>query len=218
MTFSYNFNSHWFKSPGYLMCDVPECVKKELLETIENVNSGKIQVNDNRKYLAGHLEKETDLPITENIKYLVESMCIEYDNIFLNGKPPMKDVIIEKNFDKKIYYQLETLWINYAKKHDFNPLHNHSGTYSFVIWVNIPYDLEKELSMYDANGINTSLFSFSYTDAEGKIKSEKIHVDKSYEWKMVLFSAQLNHCVYPFYTSDEYRISIAGNVYTRFGN
>lgn len=218
MTFTYNFNSHWFKSPGYLMCDVPECVKDELLETIKKIDSGEIEVEDNRKILAGHLEKETTLPITKNIKYLVESMCVEYDNIFLNGKPPLTHIINEKNFNKKIFYRLETLWINYAKKYDFNPLHTHSGTYSFVMWVKIPYDLKEELSMYDPNGSKTSLFCFKYLNSYGKITTQQIYVDKTYEWKMVLFPAELNHCVYPFYTSDEYRISIAGNVYSRFEN
>lgn len=216
MVFDYKFTSHWFKSPGYLMCDVPECVKEELLQTIDDINSGKIEVTDQRKILAGHLEKETSLPITENIKYLVESMSVEYDNIFLDGKSEIRSIMCNEQNNRKFNYTLESLWINYAKKYDFNPIHTHSGSYSFVIWVNIPYKLDQELSLYDPNDNNTSLFSFQYITTLGDIASKKIYIDKNYEWKMAFFPAKLNHCVYPFYTSDEYRISIAGNVFAKF--
>jgi len=29
---------------------------------------------------------------------------------------------------------------------------------------------------------------------------------------MLIFPARMTHCVYPFYTSQDYRISISGNV------
>jgi hypothetical protein len=39
-----------------------------------------------------------------------------------------------------------------------------------------------------------------------------MYVDKEWEGKIALFPAKLNHLVYPFYTSDEPRISISGNI------
>ena len=36
---------------------------------------------------------------------------------------------------------------------------------------------------------------------------------KSDEKKIIMFPAGLNHVVYPFYTSDDYRITISGNVH-----
>jgi hypothetical protein len=39
-----------------------------------------------------------------------------------------------------------------------------------------------------------------------------VPVDKTFEGKMLFFPATLSHSVNPFYTSDDYRISIAGNI------
>jgi hypothetical protein len=37
-------------------------------------------------------------------------------------------------------------------------------------------------------------------------------VDKTWENVIVLFPAGLTHSVSPFYSSDDYRISVAGNI------
>ena len=56
------------------------------------------------------------------------------------------------------------------------------------------------------------MFAFFYSEPGGKIFQEAIPVDKKWEGKICLFPASLDHCVYPFYTSDEYRVSISGNL------
>jgi len=216
--FEYDFNSYWFTTPGYLSCTVPDCVKEEIQSLIKEIEDGSLDVEDYRTKLAGHLEKETSLPIQPKLKYLVESMSHEYDKIFLNGKTAIHPFYTEEEYKKGWKYELKSLWINYAKKHDFNPIHNHSGLYSFVIWVQIPYDLDEELSLYPANGNQTSLFSFRYTDSLGEIATQNLHVDKTWEWKMVLFPSKLNHGVNPFYTNEGTRISISGNIFSTLTN
>ena len=37
-------------------------------------------------------------------------------------------------------------------------------------------------------------------------------VDKTWEGMMLMFPSKLHHSVYPFYTSDEKRISVSGNI------
>lgn len=64
----------------------------------------------------------------------------------------------------------------------------------------------------DSNTPSNSLFEFVCTDFMGKISQNKISVDKSYEGCIIMFPSSLFHTVYPFYTSDDYRISIAGNL------
>ena len=39
-----------------------------------------------------------------------------------------------------------------------------------------------------------------------------LFIDKTWEGTIVMFPSWLNHSVYPFYTSDDYRISISGNI------
>jgi hypothetical protein len=99
-------------------------------------------------------------------------------------------------------------WFNIQEKHEFIPNHTHNGIASFVIWVNIPYDLKQELLV----GEHASTFSFTYSSIIGGIKNKIIPIDKSYEGKIIMFPASLQHCVYPFYTSNDCRISISGNI------
>ena len=94
-------------------------------------------------------------------------------------------------------------------------MHVHDGLYSFLIWHKVPYTMKDEkerlASMMD-NDFRAGMFAFFFSDPSGKITQEALPVDKSWEGKVALFPANLNHCVYPFYTSDEYRISISGNL------
>ena len=39
-----------------------------------------------------------------------------------------------------------------------------------------------------------------------------LDVDKTFEGKMLLFNAKQMHTVFPFYTSDAYRITVSGNI------
>jgi hypothetical protein len=219
MSFLYEFNSHNFDSPGFLTCSVPDCVRGELEKTIKKVQKDAKEYKDLRPDLVGHLEQSYEIPSTPNIKYLVETLSGEYDKVFNYGN--VSDEIGSQHWFKpdvqvKYVYELKTLWVNFAKKHDFNPLHNHASAFSFVIWVSIPYDLDKELSRYTANNPGASLFKFTYTNSLGKICDHFLYIDKTWEWKMAFFPASLKHSVHPFYTSDDYRISIAGNVYCTF--
>ena len=99
-------------------------------------------------------------------------------------------------------------------------MHSHAGVLSFVLWCTIPYDIEKERTLPHVKNSRASAgsggprFEFLYPDqyVRGGIGIHKLFVDKTYEGKMIIFNAQQNHQVTPFYTSNEYRISVAGNV------
>ena len=217
--FDFDFQSEVFNSPGYLRCSLPEQVKKEVQNAIEKIHRDEIEIYDRRSDLAGHLQKETSFPITKKLNYLLVSLCGEYDNIFYGNIDTNhlfhNDFI--KEYIKNGYnfeYVLRDVWINYAKKHDFNPLHKHSGVYSFVLWVKIPYEFQDEKRVYPlARGDGCSgkfLFCYPQANISGCISNDIVD---SFEWDLILFPSHLAHAVYPFYTSDEERISISGNLY-----
>ena len=99
-------------------------------------------------------------------------------------------------------------WFNIQEKYEFIPSHSHDGIASYVIWVNIPYDIKEELSV----GEHASTFAFTYSTITGGAGNKTLPVDKSYEGKIIMFPSALPHIVYPFYTSDDCRISISGNI------
>ena len=112
-------------------------------------------------------------------------------------------------------YYMSTWWVNYQKQNEFNPIHNHQGVYSFVIWMKIPYDSKKQNLKDIARGSNNPQignFQFVYADILGRSESHEYRLSPEYEGTMLFFPAELDHMVYPFYDCDEDRISISGNI------
>ena len=112
--------------------------------------------------------------------------------------------------------KLSTLWVNFQKKYEFNPIHKHKGLYSFVIWIDIPFSYDEESLVgpgFKSPGNKSGSFEFIYTNSLGMIAGHQIPADHSFNGKMILFPSRLNHTVYPFYSSDDYRISVSGNLY-----
>jgi len=107
------------------------------------------------------------------------------------------------------------LWVNFQRKHEFNPVHVHEGLFSFVFWHKIPYKMSDEIARYPnmrPDQVKAGHFVFLQTNEMGRIQSIDLAVDNSWEGKVALFPADLNHAVYPFFTSDDVRITISGNV------
>ena len=218
--FDFDFQSEVFNSPGYLRCSLPEQVRKEVQNAIEKIDSGEIETYDRRPDLAGHLQKGTSFPITPKLNYLLTALSSEYNRIFCGNRDT--NHLFHADFIKefvengyKFEYVLRDIWINYGKKYDFNPLHKHTGIYSFVLWVKIPYKFEDEKKVYPFNSSDSGYsgkFQFIYPKANvaGCVGNTTVY---SVEWDLILFPSHLDHAVYPFYTSDEERISISGNLY-----
>ena len=126
--------------------------------------------------------------------------------------------VIKNEMERYHYHdrwELTGTWVNFQKKHEFNPIHHHNGDYSFVIWLDIPYNIEDELnhpSVKNSNVPMASVFNLYYTDPYGNIAGRPFFLDKKDCGKFVIFKSNMPHSVYPFYTSDEYRVSISGNL------
>jgi hypothetical protein len=180
-------------------------IKKEV------VKAKKIGVKHN-KSLVGHIKEEYAMPGVERtfLDFLLSNASTHEVFKVYNSK---FNVLSE---NKPIY--LDNFWVNYQKKHEFNPIHDHKGLFSFVIFVKIPYDLKKEEGYFkdmkkdENNPIQTSKFNFVNIDPAGKIITITVPVDKSFEGKMFMFPATQSHLVNPFYTSDDYRITVSGNL------
>jgi len=113
-------------------------------------------------------------------------------------------------------WSLESLWVNFQRKHEFNPPHDHSGVYSFVIWMQIPtsYAEQKKLPICaESNAKGTiSNFAFHYTNSLGRVSQFVYNMEKEAEGYMVMFPSEMKHQVFPFFENDGERISISGNI------
>ncbi len=120
-----------------------------------------------------------------------------------------------ENSVNKTKFIIHRPWINYHKKHEFIPKHNHLGVFSYTIWINIPYNSEDEIKQGNEYA---SCFQFHYTDTLGGTQKVTIRLNKNDAGRMLFFPSLLSHQVYPFYTSNETRISISGNLSINIGN
>ena len=111
---------------------------------------------------------------------------------------------------------LDTWWVNYQKKGEFNPLHKHSGKFSFVIFMKIPTEFEdqkREIKWCrESNSNVVSNFNFHYQGITGAPMTYIYEMGKWAEGTILFFPSELEHSVYPFYNCDEDRITISGNL------
>ena len=161
--------------------------------------------------LAGNINSSYDLEDKENwfFKNVLIPSTIEFENRF------NKRTLVDNSLSKNCVYILNKFWVNFQKKHEFNPIHNHEGLYSFVIWMDIPADYEKEKKLpfiKNSNSPFANTFQFLYTNSFGQISTHQYHLSSKDEGTMLFFSNKTQHTVYPFYTSDKNRVSISGNI------
>ena len=122
-------------SLGYLMLDVPQDVFGTINQEVQQMLDNNFITNKNvNKSLYGAIEKEFSMSESFNV---VEKFAT------LVGRQYWQFTREKNNFNKK--HILNTLWVNFQKKYEFNPLHEHTQCdLSFVIWVEIPYCVESE--------------------------------------------------------------------------
>ena len=189
---------------GWLEIKLDEVHLKHLWDCIKD------PVCNHKSKLAGavsksQLIKDKDDFLFKNVLY---HACSRYEkdfkglpvkNLPITGKHPMF---------------LSSMWVNYQKQTEFNPRHDHTGIYSFVVWMKIPtyFKDQRKLEFAESNTDAISNFCFDYKNILGHDVGGIYEMSPEMEGIMLFFPSQLNHSVYPFYNCDEERISISGNI------
>lgn len=187
-----------YDNPGIITTKLPENIFSQLRSCVRTTLNSPVEYNE---HLIGQMEEEYTLPVPTSILEYLSVVCREYQELFgykLSKRPKFTDV-----------------WVNMQKKHEYNPNHQHYKDIGWVVWINIPYKLEDEFNHLNCKKTNkkrNSLFEFVYSKLSGEISTHQILVDKTYEGTLLMFPGTVRHSVYPFYTSEGYRISVAGNI------
>jgi len=182
---------------------LPDDIVSYLWQSIDNAEKNNIDVKNK---LAGNISSSLLLHDTDNILLSRVIPYINQNNIIRE---------ISKKTEGTITPTLTDFWVNYQYKTEFNPLHWHTGDISFVIWMKIPYEWhdENQLDIVKNTGSLDKVGNFCFVWANGsKIDSHVIFMNKNVESFMCVFPSWLAHMVYPFYTSDNARITISGNI------
>lgn len=179
-----------------------------LLKHLDSMRDAK----DARNMLVGNIERQRygHYPQEEFISYIDDHVLnylrekyqrqLSIDrNIFANSSKLLNPD------DHEIRYHLgEGPWVNFSRKGEFNPMHNHSGVMSSVVFIDIPDELEEERE--------SSSFSAKAAGTLDLINANQHIVVKPQTGTLYLFPAYLWHLVYPYH-SDVERISMSFNVY-----
>ena len=184
-------------------------LSKEVLDRLRRyIKNKKEKVNYT---LAGNIKSSYELE--DKNDWFFKSILIP--NVVEFEKHYKKEALVPNLLTKNCAYELNRFWVNFQKKYEFNPIHDHSGVFSFVIWMKIPSSFKKECRLpfvKDASQKSPNTFQFLFSDSLGHISTFDYPLEPSNEGTMLFFPSGLNHAVYPFYTSNKERISISGNI------
>jgi hypothetical protein len=167
--------------------------------------------------LAGNISESLEMDDPGWIySFVVKPLIDEYVGAF--GALPILTVSKITPDNEMPDMTLSRLWVNHQEQTEFNPMHHHSGIFSFVIFYEIPTHWAEQHALPHAaksNQPQASDFQFVYSDILGATRGYNIKMSPESNGMILLFPAALNHTVYPFYNCDKTRITIAGNVYEK---
>ena len=183
-----------------------------LYEEINQIRDSNYAAEHHGASLVGQIRKE--FTMLKSWDY-AEKLILPYIHAMVDNNPNLQPKYTSKPTGK---FRLESMWVNFQESGEYNPPHNHSGDFSFVIWMEVPYLIHEEQNNVDSPGIfstrnNSGYFNFNCADLLGRLNNIPVNADKRAEGNMVVFPAGLNHSVNPFFSTDKQRVSVAGNFF-----
>tara|TARA_B100000287_G_C20575438_1_gene758253 strand:+ start:218 stop:982 length:765 start_codon:yes stop_codon:yes gene_type:complete len=109
-------------------------------------------------------------------------------------------------------FTFQRWWANESSAGEYQALHNHDSVFSFVIWLEIPFDADKEQSVKGTFHPEAGDYVLTYTDIIGRIRKVNKKLDKNCEGQMFIFPSDLYHVVYPHFLTKNRRRSVAGDI------
>ena len=201
-----------FGPPIYIN-QVDDNIIKELDARIEETG-GKPEF-DASGQLAGRIKKQTHLDkvISDTTKNVILNHCKNFFEQTSGGQElPMSAMT------------LDSIWSNIQEAREYNPIHQHTGNFSFVIYTrNDLEDLSVEKMQdneydnkivdYDNQKPLAGMIELFYGEGNWMNWTSFQHIPKRGD--ILIFPSWLRHTVYAHYETGKIRISVAGNVSLR---
>ena len=199
--------------PPIYIDKIDENIIKELDVRIEEAG-GKPEF-DASGQLAGRIKKQTHLDevISDTTRNVILNHCKNFFEQTSGGQElPMSAMT------------LDSIWSNIQEAREYNPIHQHTGNFSFVIYTR--NDLE-DLSVeeiqdneydnkvvdYDNQKPLAGMIELFYGEGNWMNWTSYQHIPKRGD--ILIFPSWLRHTVYAHYETGKIRISVAGNVSLR---
>jgi hypothetical protein len=158
--------------------------------------------NDTRHTLVGHIKEEYTID-----KNVMKKIMVPYVNSYFQAEETHHNFI-----RKPKKWNITSVWVNYMKAGEFNPIHNHAdgGELSFVLYPSIPQSLIDEANkIVSTCNSKPGQIEFSW----GEYSDQFISNIRFFpiEKDIFIFPSKLRHMVFPFNSNGE-RVSVAGNI------
>jgi len=185
----------------------------------ERIEVAKKKSNCAKEKLAGNISKSYFLDDPQNL-IVCNLLDIFHNNFRMSEfiKREIRNIYHRTDYENTFTLEpyLLNMWVNFQKRGEFQPLHAHTGVFSFVIWMEIPYHHNDESDLSFTKGTMNDVagnFSFAYSPNQSReVVSRIIRLSPDMNGWGCFFPSGLSHQVYPFYTSNKDRISISGNI------
>ena len=184
--------------PCIVHLKISEDFQQKLLKGAEEARKENKDFRDN---LAGIIKEEYAYENRADYVEEIAQFLTVYDEAYQKFK--------NEKYKVKPEYLLNALWVNFMKKNEYNPPHDHSDFLSFVIFLKVPEEIKKEQENFIGNSAGPGSLSFLYGD--GNRQSITYQSVKPEDRDIFIFPAWIKHYVAPFY-SDVTRISVSGNI------
>ena len=184
--------------PCIVHLKISEEFQQKLLKGAEEARKENKDFRDN---LAGIIKEEYAYENRADYVEEISQFLTVYDEAYQKFK--------NEKYKVKPEYLLNALWVNFMKKNEYNPPHDHSDFLSFVIFLKVPKEITKEQEDFVGNSAGPGSLSFLYGD--GNRQSITYQSVKPEDRDIFIFPAWIKHYVAPFY-SDVTRISVSGNI------
>lgn len=185
---------------------------------------------DHRQSLAGKIDNEYGFnpELLQKYRHSLMPYVSEYlSRLAYDWNRVGNDTLIEdqlREIERDMH--LTGMWANFQQKNEYNPLHNHIGDISFVLYIDVPEIIYEEESIATShpNGTITfthelyppTLYDIEKETAQYRLK-DLLHPITAFgplrptNGDLLMFPSYLNHHVEAF-KSDVTRVSVAGNL------
>lgn len=191
-----------FPNLGYVRHTLESSQLKLLNDWIGKIDHNTALINHSHVGTITNEYEITDESVKQEISKALAPMCEQYGR---DMHFPIKDKPIG----------LKTAWCNVQQSGEYFSAHTHNGLFSFALWLKVPFTQQDEQAWREARGKSgreTAAFYFHYTDALGRITPHCLEVDSTWENVIVLFPGEMMHSVTPYYSTQDNRIVVSGNI------
>jgi len=173
-------------------------VPLSVYDTLNNIYENKFhKLRPANHALAGKIEKEHSLYFNGTVNNKLTKHSVVPQDI-LNWFNQMFGHYLEWNNIADYQMNLNSIWINEMKEHEYNPIHTHQGSLhtglSSVMILKLPKDTGVEYSAAEAPTNGGLQILGNLTGQFAKVDYQPF----TQEGEFYIFPYDMRHCVYPF--------------------